>query len=268
MPKVDPALLGAALAPALTGDLGPLADFLRAHSNLPGPRGNLELAGQLADTMAALARGGSREAAWRVASRLAAVGPQEAPTGDPGEFVAFCGTLAAAGFMGEPALRAAVWEIIRGAAEDERWRLREAAAQAIPRALPADPEGWAVLEDWAAGGSWLLGRAAAAGLADPPLLRDEALAAAALRLHEGLLARFTSAGDRKDGGYKVLRQGLGYTLSVVVAAAPVPGFALLRRLAAIPDPDLGWVLRSNLSKGRLARGHPREVEAIRALLTG
>jgi hypothetical protein len=85
-------------------------------------------------------------------------------------------------------------------------------------------------------------------------------------LHESILARFTSAGDRKDGGYKVLRQGLGYTLSVVVAAAPGPGFALLRRLAAIPDRDLGWVLRSNLGKGRLARDHPSEVEAILTLL--
>jgi len=207
--------------------------------------------------------------AWRVASLLAAVGPDEAPTGDPGEFLAFCGTLAAAGFADDPSRETAVWEVIRGAAEDERWRLREAAAQAIQRAAPADPEGArAKLEEWAAGGSWLLCRAVAAGTADPPLLRDPAWAAAALRLHEVILARLAAAGERRDAEYRVLRQGLGFSLSVVVAASPQEGFGLLRRLAAVPDRDLAWVLRSNLGKGRLARGYAREVEAVRSLLGG
>ncbi len=269
MPKVDPVVLEAVLARALAGDRGPLESFLKAHSNLPGPRGNLEMAWQFADAAAALARGEAAGGAWQVVCGLAEVGPEEAPTGDPGEFLAFCGALAAAGFMVDPARRAAVWEAIRRAAEDERWRLREAAAQAIQGALPVDPPGaLAVLEEWAAGGSRLLCRAVAAGLADPPLLRDAALAASALRLHEAILARFRDAGDRKDEGFKVLRQGLGYSLSVVVAAAPEAGFALLRRLAATPDRDLAWVLRSNLGKGRLTRDHPREVAAVLALLAG
>ncbi len=137
MPRVDPAALEALLAAALAGDEGPLAAFLREHSNLPGPRGNLELAWQFADAVTARAGGPGAASGWRVASVLAAVGPEEAPTGDPGEFLAFCGTLAAAGFAGDPSRRAAVWEAIRRAAEDERWRLREAAAQAIQRAAPA-----------------------------------------------------------------------------------------------------------------------------------
>jgi hypothetical protein len=225
------------------------------------------LAGQFADAVAGLARSDSAEAAWRVASLLAAVGADEAPTGDPGEFLSFCGTLAAAGFAGDPSRRAAVWEAIRRAAEDERWRLREAAAQAIQRAAPADPEGTRVLlEEWAAGGSWLLCRAVAAGTADPPLLRDPAWAAAALRCHEVILARLAAAGGRRDSEFKVLRQGLGFSLSVVVAASPEAGFALLRRLAAIPDRDLAWVLRSNLGKARLARGYAGEVAAVRSLL--
>lgn len=66
----------------------------------------------------------------------------------------------------------------------------------------------------------------------------------------------------------MLRQGLGFSLSVVVAASPQEGFGLLRRLAAVPDRDLAWVLRSNLGKGRLARGYAREVEAVRSLLGG
>jgi hypothetical protein len=267
MPRVDPADLAGVLAAALGGDAGPLRAFLTAHSHLPGPRGNLELAWQFADAVRGLATSDAADAAWHVAAGLASIGAAEAPTSDPGEFLAFCGTVASAAFAADSARRPAVWEVIRRAAEDPRWRLREAAAQAIQRALPLDPHGTqAVLTGWARDGSWLRCRAVVAGLADPPLLHDEALAAEALALHEVVLARFASAPDRHDPGYRVLRQGLGYTLSVVVAAAPDPGFALLRGLAEKNDRDLAWVLRSNLGKGRLARAHPAEVEAVRSLM--
>ena len=269
MPKADPQVLDAMLARALGGELEPLAVFLKANSNLPGPRGNLELAGQFAEALGGLAAGSRAEAAWQVVAGLAAVGPGEAPVGDPGEFLAFCGTVAAGGFAADPSRRRAGWEVIRRAAEDERWRLREAAAQAIQRALPFDRTGGlAVLEDWAGTGPWLICRAVAAGVADPPLLADPVLAVAALHLHEAVLGRFVTAPDRKDAGWRVLRQGLGYTLSVAVAAAPEAGFELLRRLALVPDRDLARVLRSNLGKNRLARDHARQVETVRVLLSG
>ena len=269
MPRVDHQQLAEHFESALAGEPGPLRSFLREHSNLPGPRGNLELAGQFADLVATGAAGDRGAAIWEVVAGLAAVGPEEAPVGDPGEFVAFCGTLAAAGFAADASRRPGVWQTVRRAAEDPRWRLREAAAQAIQRAVALERrEALAVLEEWAAGGGWLLLRAVAAGVADPPLLADPALAAAALGLHEVVCGRFVGATDRRDPDFRVLRQGLGFTLSVVVAAAPGPGFALLRRLAAAADRDLGWVLRSNLGKGRLARSHPEEVEAVGRLLAG
>ena len=268
MPRVDAARLDPLLRVALAGDPGPLAAFLREHSNLPGPRGNLELAGQFAAAVADLAME-APEPCWQVVSGLAEVGADQAPTGDPGEFLAFCGTLAAAGFAADPRRGPAVWEVLRRAAEDERWRLREAAAQAIPPVARIDRAGTLqVLEDWAARGPWLLCRAAAAGLADPPLLQDADWAGAALRLHQAILARFIAASDRRDAAYKVLRKGLGYTLSVVVAAAPGEGFALLRRLAGTADRDLARVLRSNLARGRLRRAHALEVESILSLLAG
>lgn len=267
MPKVDDHQLNEHLESALAGDPRPLHCFLREHSNLPGPRGNLELAGQFADLVTTLAAGSRAAAAWKATMGLAAVGPGEAPTGDPGEFVAFCGTLAAAGFAADASRRPDVWQTVRRAAEDPRWRLREAAAQAIQRALALDRPGTlAVLEEWAAGGGWLLLRAVAAGVADPPLLADPVLAAAALGLHEVVCRRFVEPFDRRDPGFRVLRQGLGFTLSVVVAAAPEPGFVLLRRLAVAGDPDVAWVLRSNLGKARLARSYPTEVEALGQLL--
>jgi len=267
VPRVDDHQLTEHFENALAGEPRPLCSFLREHSNLPGPRGNLELAGQFADLVATRAAGDRGAATWGVVTGLAAVGSDEAPTGDPGEFLAFCGTLAAAGFAAHPARGPAVWQRVRSAAEDPRWRLREAAAQAIQRALALDQRGaLAVLGEWAVGGGWLLLRAVAAGMADPPLLAAPGLAASALRLHEVVCGRLVAAGNRRDPDFRVLRQGLGFTLSVVVAAAPGPGFALLRRLAAVGDRDLAWVLRSNLGKARLARRHPEEVGAIGRLL--
>lgn len=266
MARIDAAILTAHLESALAGDAGHLESFLRAHSNLPGPRGNLELAHQFAALVAGRAGGGRYAEAWPVVPALASFGPEQAPTGDPGEFLAFCGTLAAAAFAGSRGWRSEAWAVIRRAGEDSRWRLREAAAQAIQLAMPRDPRTPAVLRTWAAGGSWLVQRAVVAGVADPPLLADPGFAAKALRLHEMVLARFTAADEPRDPGYRVLRQGLGYTLSLVVAAEPGAGFALLGRLAVRPGRDLAWVLRSNLGKARLSRAFPAEVQSVLCLL--
>jgi hypothetical protein len=61
------------------------------------------------------------------------------------------------------------------------------------------------------------------------------------------------AAERKRADVRVLRQSLGYTLSVVAAAAPEKGFALMRECATWGDPDINWVLRENLKKKRLAK---------------
>ena len=63
----------------------PAADwepYLLAHSNLPGPRGNLELAAAAADL--------GDEAQFR---RWAGLGPDVAPENTPGCFLAFCGVV-------------------------------------------------------------------------------------------------------------------------------------------------------------------------------
>jgi len=50
---------------------------------------------------------------------------------------------------------------------------------------------------------------------------------------------------------RALRQALGYTLSVVTAASPETGFHLMEELAALPDPDIIWIVRENMKKKRL-----------------
>jgi hypothetical protein len=65
-----------------------------------------------------------------------------------------------------------------------------------------------------------------------------------------------------DGRWRV-RQGLGFTVSVVVAARG--DFSLLGELVRSDDADLRWVARENLRKKRLARW-PDEVAHLRSEL--
>ena len=77
----------------------------------------------------------------------------------------------------------------------------------------------------------------------------------------GLLDRALASGD--DAPVRVLRQALGFTVSVVVAATG--DFALLEDMAASGDPDLRWVVRENLKRHRLRRW-PARFDHLRTLL--
>jgi hypothetical protein len=109
----------------------------------------------------------------------------------------------------------------------------------------------------------------AAALAHPPLLEDPVFARQALELAGRVLERFaaTPAAARRQEDFRVLRQGLGYALSVLAAAEPRAGFALLERWAARGDPEVNWILRENLKKKRLARW-PERVRRISTKLGG
>lgn len=215
--------------------------YLRRHSGLPGPRGNLELAQAVA---------GIGDAA--LFRRYAALGPDQAPPNTPDEFLAFCGVLG----VGELASRgnARVLPSLRKHAADPRWRIREAVAMGLQRVGDRDMGALLrVARQWASGNS-LEKRAAAAALAEPRLLakpghRREALA---------ILDRITRAVERtsvgkRDGSFRILRQGLGYAWSVIVAADFHEGRPLMEKWMQGQDPDILWIMQQNLKKARLAR---------------
>jgi hypothetical protein len=249
------------------GDTENLENYLASNSNLPGPRGNLELADAFGDSLADLAgRGG--HSLWELCTKMTSIPVNEAPTNDPREFIPFCGA------VGVGALGAAVPELFDGSlaafrrlADDPRWRMREATAMGLQRLLRSrQEEAFAALEGWISGGSPLALRAAAAAVAEPPLLVYEETAQRALRLHRRIMERVAGFEDRRSGEFRTLRQALGYTLSVVVQATPEAGFAFLRGLAATPDPDVRWIVRENLKKSRLVKYFPEEVAGVKRML--
>ena len=239
----------------------PAADwepYLLANSNLPGPRGNLELASVVADL--------GNEAQFR---RWASLGPDVAPENTPECFLAFCGVVGLGAIMARGSGRGEVpspglpfhdaggatppLRTLRALASDPRWRIREAVAMALQRWGDADMDALLVaMTDWA-GGNPLEQRAAAAALCEPRLLRRPEHAAAVLQILDGITASIPQLTDRKSDAFKTLRQGLGYCWSVAVAALPDVGKPLMERWLVSPDPDVRWIMRENLKKNRLVR---------------
>jgi len=214
--------------------------YLLSESGLPGPRGNLELAAAVAD----LADEGTLK-------RYASLDSAAAPANSPGEFLAFCGVLGLGRLVSEGRHEYLAW--IRRAAGDRRWRLREAAAMALQRWGDTDMAALlGMAEEWCSG-SYLEQRAAAAALCEPRLLQEAAITRRVLAVLDQITYSLSQAADRRDDGFRTLRQGLAYCWSVAVAALPSEGKAAMERWLRSEDRDVLWIMHENLKKRRLVR---------------
>jgi hypothetical protein len=242
-----------------------LFSLLEDNSGLPGPRANLELAYSFAKSVAATSIG---EWQWELLLSMVGTSPAEAPVNSPKVYLAFCGLLALGTLYGEgiprPRRRAALAALKR-AASDPRWRIREGAAMGMQLIGEKDPQALRkIVEGWLPASSLWEMRAIAAALAHPPLLVDLEFALFSLDVAAKILASLARTGAKRRGGedFRVLRQGLGYALSIYTAASPAEGFALLRKSASIHDHDIAWVVTQNLKKKRLSVRFPEEVRKV------
>jgi hypothetical protein len=256
-------------------DIAALEDFLIDHSHLPGRRADLELIAAFADEVGALcgepdlSLNRSYVALEWLLRELLNRYPPAVFGGDPDSPLQVPQMCSAVAF-GEWA--AAFQHIESGVATlldlagSPLWRVREAVAMGLQRMLERR---WTStvrrLRRRALDATAYEWRALVAGIAEPSLLADSVRALDALDLHYTALAylRCLPGKSRGSDPVRTLRQALGYTVSVVVAAVPQPGFAQMRAWAAWGHPDVTWVLRENLKKKRLARW-PDQVEALLA----
>jgi hypothetical protein len=254
---------------ALQGRPQPLEFYLREQSRLPGPRANLELAKDCAHLLAIKVRE-CPEAVRSLLAYLVSEDRAAVETNTPAEFVVLCGVIALGSCAAvEPRWREEVFALLDERASSRYWRIREGVALAYQELLPAaSEETLAHLLQLAREGNCFQQRAAVAAIAEPTLLSGPPLIAAALDIERTVLEQLRQvppAGRRRED-FRALRQALGYALSVVVAAAPTEGFALMCACAAWGDRDVAWILRENLKKKRLAR-FGEQTEAIARLLT-
>lgn len=221
--------------------------FLKEHSGLPGPRGNLELADAFAQT--------APEALIRLA---AALRPDEAPENTPEGFVAFCGVEAIGRLAAEGQVD--VLEQLRQLAGDPRWRVREAVARGLQILGDSDMSQLVeAIHDWQ--GTPYERRAAIAALCEPRLLVDDRYQAEVFRHLELATRLFGEADNTRAEGMQVLRKGLAYAWSVAVAAYPSHGKPAMQAWLASTQRDVVWIMKQNLAKKRLSRMDPGWVQA-------
>lgn len=237
-------------------ELARIADkmpYLRRHSGLPGPRGNLELVQAAADV--------GEEPDFRA---WIEEGAGDAPTD---EFLAVCGVVGFGRLVAE-GRRDDLVEELRGHAADVRWRVREGVAMALQRVGDADVRRlMEIAAVWAEERAYVQ-RAAVAGVAEPRLLKSRPAAARAVEIVDRVTASLAASGERRSDEFRTLRQALAYCWSVVVAADPEHGKPRLEHWAGSADPDVRWLVKENLKKARLIRLDPVWVTGLQEVVGG
>lgn len=212
--------------------------FLTAHSGLPGPRGNLELLAAFGD--------------------VAPTGLILGLVGSDDEYLAACAVAALGRLAVEGTTERAgeILSLLHDHASDARWRVREGAAMALQRLGDGDPARLRdVVHAWAGDPDPLVQRAAVAGICEPRLLHDPRTAQCALDACQEATVSLAARPSPERGRtqVRVLRQGLGYCWSVAVAGSPDLGLPAFAALESSTDADVGWIVRENRKKARLAR---------------
>ncbi len=241
-----------------------LTEYLVSKSNLPGPRGNLELAAAFADLIE-VNFSKNPERLWDLCIKAISISSDEAPVNDPSEFITFCGAigLGAIGSLSSLLFDKAL-SILKELSRDSRWRTREAVAKGLQKMLTRKPEETLnALNGWIENNDWLAMRAVAAGVAEPFLLKNKQIASRALELHKKFFAQILNNRERKSNEFKTLKKALGYTLSVLVQALPIEGFEYMQYLIEMKDADILWIIRENLKKKRLLKNFLDDVNSIK-----
>jgi hypothetical protein len=228
-------------------------EFLLSESNLPGPRANLELA-------FAVAMEGTEEQLLRYAKMTS----EDAPGNTPGEFLAVCGVVG----LGYLAARGEGehFSLLREKASDPRWRIREAVALGLQKFGERSVETLLRLMHAWSTGSLLEKRAVVATLCEPKLLRDPAAASDTLDLLDEITESLLAESDRRTEAFKILRKGLAYGWSVVVASQPELGKPRMAKWIRSEDSDIRWIMVQNLKKKRLRKMDASWVESQLATL--
>lgn len=242
-------------------DLPKVKTFLKENSNLPGPRGNIELAYAFSDYFNGVA---IEKEIWDFICDLYSV---ESKTNEPEEIIPFCATLTFGNiiFSVDDGLKIEILDKIRSAMSDKRWRMREASAMSLQIIAEKDFD---FIEEWFSSiyssCDFYEKRGIIATLAHPPILKDENVAKFSIDICRKILNEIPNLtkDDLKSEGFVVLKKGLDYAPSVFVAHFPDEGFEMLEEFAKLNNKTLNSILKSNLGKARLKKKFSSEVDRI------
>jgi len=251
-----------------SGSRKKLEETLVANSNLPGKRANLELAFAVADFFGS---GNLNESSWKMLTEWARIAPEDAPVNHPKEFLPFCAilSLGSSYSLAGQKNKAKVIDIIKNAASDPKWRMREAAAMGFQRIAEKD---FNVIKrlfsEWIGKATFSEKRAILVALAHPPILNKEENVAFCFQMADEVLQGLLDLkrSDEETEEYTILKKGLGFTLSVYVVYSPGKGFSFLKEWAQKGNEEIRKIIKTNLSKSRLVKQYGDRIREIQACL--
>jgi hypothetical protein len=222
-----------------------LEKFIIENSNLPGPRGNIELAFALAEIYGNL----------DVLFEWTKITEDQADVNNPKSFLAFC-SAACLGKIYTKTKDKKLISLLKKLANDGRWRMREAVAFAFQTIGENNfKELKSVFLEWIEKSNNLEKRAILVSLAHPKFLNEEN-AKFSLEVADIVLRKM----DRENN-FNVLKKGLGFTISVFAAANPELGFKFIKKWIGM-DKDIDRIMKGNLKKKRLAGKYPAEAKSL------
>lgn len=246
-----------------------LEGMLIDNSNLPGPRGNLELAYGFADCIKGMQY--IDDNLWQILNEWIELF-ENTPSDGPKEFIPFCviQTLGAICTCVNYEKKERIIELFQAKANDSRWRIREAVAIGLQWIEESNfKEVELIFNKWIDDASLLEKRAIIAALAHPPVLHDKDNVLFCLEITEKILKDLINLEQefRRTEEFRVLRKGLEYAISVFVAKLPNEGFEFLKKWARKDDPDIKKIIKSNLGKSRLTKKFGQQVNEVLVVLT-
>ena len=219
-----------------------LKDYIIENSNLPGPRGNIELAFALAEVY----HDTDDLLQWTEISE------EQAGVNDPESFPAFCAAVCLGKIYTNTHNEACVIRL-KEMANDNRWRMREAVAFGFQL---IGENNFETLNNWIHRTfNNLEKRAILVALAHPKFLSTENT-----RFCFGITENVLNTMDRNEN-FDVLKKGLSFVISVYAAANPEEGFRFMKRWIN-RDKDIDKIIRENLKKKRIAAKYPDEVDKL------
>ncbi len=212
--------------------------YLLENSNLPGPRGNLELLYAF-----------SKNADLKIADKCLSFIKEETKN-SPEEFVGMCGILSFSILNDKK--NKYVMGFLRKYASHGSWRIRESVAMSIQEISFHDMKASLQNLEPMIKGNYYEQRAVVAGLCEPKLLKDKDINDQILKIMEKITNNMDH--DKKlSPAEDSLRKALGYGWSVIIAASPKNGKLHFEKLFSLTGKHISWIIRENLKKNRLIK---------------
>lgn len=243
--------------------LDALCTELRKRSGLPGVRANLRLAEAFGEECAAI--GPSIDPMLR---EMLDLSPDFAPGDTDWEFVPMCAVYGiGARAYKDPKARKLVLPILYDAADDLRYRVRDAVAQVLANIGSLDGDTW-VHELSMFTDGYVYAVAVLKALAEDRFLNEIHDAEAACeRLDECFtLAREAPRSAERYPGMKALIDALGKTPGIVAIRFGTPVFDRMKKWSTVKEPMLREAIEKNLVGTRMEGRFRDEIRAVRAAL--